>query len=75
MEKANREAFLKASDLRGCSLDQLKEIVREARQILLDLRTEAALMGHAEKPHLLKACRRLIARALTFIKEKEHIHA
>ena len=68
MKSANQEVFISAEFLRESSPDELVAAIDEAQQKLLELRSEAnfAPLG---KPHLVKAYKKLIARAKTILRE------
>ncbi len=61
----------KANDLRDKSIEELKLDYDDARKELFQLRTDLHRDKKAEKPHLLHAKRRDIARLLTILHEKQ----
>jgi len=60
---------MKASQIREMTREELEQKHRELREEHFKLRFQAA-SGQMEKPHLLKAVRRDIARVLTVKREK-----
>lgn len=67
MKKENREVMLSMEDLRACSDKELNTIINESQQAILGIRTEGQFCP-IEKPHLLKAHKKLIARCKTILK-------
>lgn len=64
----------KIKDLRENSVAELEKDLRDQRQELLDSRLKKKT-GQLERPHLLKALRRNIARLETLISEKKRATA
>lgn len=63
---------MKAADLRGYSLHELHELLRQKRQELAELRYKNAQSPLSNAPTTLPALRKTIARILTVINEKRH---
>jgi large subunit ribosomal protein L29 len=61
----------KAKDLRDNSIEELEASYSDIRKELFDLKNSRERDKKLEKPHLLRAKRREIARLLTIINEKE----
>lgn len=61
---------MKASQIREMNREELDQKYRELREEHFNLRFQAA-SGQIEKPHLLSAVRRDIARVLTIINEQQ----
>ncbi len=61
---------MKASQIREMTREELEQKYRELREEHFNLRFQAAT-GQIEKPHLLRAVRRDIARVLTIIEEQK----
>ncbi len=62
---------MKAQDLRNQSIQELNALVREEKRNIFDLVNSVRASKKAEKPSLIGAKRKDIARLLTVIKEKE----
>ena len=61
---------MKASQIREMTREELEQKYRELREEHFNLRFQAAT-GQIEKPHLLRAVRRDIARVRTIIEEQK----
>ena len=61
---------MKSSQIREMTREELEQKYRELREEHFNLRFQAAT-GQIEKPHLLRAVRRDIARVLTIIGEQK----
>ncbi len=61
---------MKASQIREMTREELEQKYRELREEHFNLRFQAAT-GQIEKPHLLRAVRRDIARVRTIIAEQQ----
>ncbi|MEM2282111.1 MAG: 50S ribosomal protein L29 [Candidatus Hadarchaeales archaeon] len=64
-------ARLRADELRGMSIGEMKEKLRELREELSRERARTAAGGSTENPMRIRELRRAIARVLTVIKEEE----
>ncbi len=76
MKAENKEIFMDAETLRESSTEELEGALRETKERLHTIRSDAAVIGSAkrldcEKPHLMKGCRKLIARIETILRERE----
>ncbi len=60
---------LRADELRGMSIEELKEKLRELRAELAKERAVARAGGTTENPMRIRELRRAIARVLTVIRE------
>ena len=61
---------MKAEELRGLSIPELREKVRELREELFNLRFQKSI-HQLENPMRIRQVKRDIARVLTVIREKE----
>ncbi len=61
--------MIKANELRNMTTDEIAQKVDTLKKELFNMRTEAKA-GRIEKPHMLKAVRKDIARCETVLKEK-----
>ncbi|MDP8236958.1 MAG: 50S ribosomal protein L29 [Candidatus Erginobacter occultus] len=61
---------MKASQIREMTREELEQKHRDLREEHFNLRFQAAT-GQIEKPHLLRAVRRDIARVLSIIEEQK----
>lgn len=61
---------MKAKDIRELSAQELAKKIRDTREELLQLRMRKQT-GQVERPHMLKALRRDIARMETILQQKE----
>jgi large subunit ribosomal protein L29 len=61
---------MKASQIREMTREELEQKYRDLREEHFNLRFQAAT-GQIEKPHLLRAVRRDIARVRTIIQEQK----
>jgi large subunit ribosomal protein L29 len=61
---------MKASQIREMTREELEQKYRDLREEHFNLRFQAAT-GQIEKPHLLRAVRRDIARVRTIIEEQK----
>lgn len=63
---------MKSSDIRELSVSELQKRLRDSRSELLNLRLRKQT-GQVEKPHLLRAIRRDIARFETILRQKKTV--
>ncbi len=63
---------MKASEIREFSLNELEKKLRDSRSELLNLRLRKQT-GQVEKPHLIRALRRDIARLETILRQKNNV--
>ncbi len=63
---------MKVADLRGYSLRELHQLLRQKRQELVELRYKNAQSPLSNAPTTIPALRKTIARILTIINEKRH---
>ena len=72
MKKENAEVMIKAEDLRQATDEELEQVIEESTQKLHEMRS-ADMHGNKwipKKPHLIKAHKKLIARANTILRER-----
>jgi ribosomal protein L29 len=66
--------MMTVSQLRECTDTELNGIIKESQQAILDMRHQAAcIVMPIEKPHLIRAHKKLIARCKTVLKEQSCI--
>lgn len=63
---------MKASEIREYSQNELEKKLRDSRSELLNLRLRKQT-GQVEKPHLIRALRRDIARLETVLRQKNNV--
>lgn len=63
---------MKASEIRELSQNELEKKLRDIRSELLNLRLRKQT-GQVEKPHLIRALRRDIARLETILRQKNNV--
>lgn len=63
---------MKASDIREYSQKELDKKLRDTRSELLNLRLRKQT-GQVEKPHMIRALRRDIARLETILRQKNNV--
>lgn len=63
---------MKASEIREYSQNELEKKLRDSRSELLNLRLRKQT-GQVEKPHLIRALRRDIARLETILRQKNNV--
>lgn len=63
-------AILRADEIRGMSIEELAERLKEFRAELARARATAAAGGSLENPKRIKELKRVIARILTIMEEK-----
>lgn len=61
---------MKAQDYRNQSIQELEAQLKDEKRNLFDLVNNVRLTKTAEKPHLINAKRKDIARLLTVLREK-----
>lgn len=64
-------AILRADEIRGMSIEEMVERLKEFRAELARARATAAAGGSLENPARIKELKRAIARILTIMKEKQ----
>ncbi len=64
-------AILRADEIRGMSIEEMVERLKEFRAELARTRATAAAGGSLENPARIKELKRAIARILTIMKEKQ----
>lgn len=69
MRQENQEVFISAQALRESTPEEIRALIAEAQQKLLDLKTQAQYRPPYDNSHLFKGYRRLIARAKTILRE------
>jgi len=71
----NMEIKYTSEYLRTLTFQQLTELEKETRAVILEMNTQAAQEGHGrirntKAPHVYNTCRKLIARIQTAVNEK-----
>lgn len=72
MRDENKEVFVPVADLRESTPDELRAVIAETKQKLLEIREQNSYGRKFEppKPHLIREYKKLIARCETLLREK-----
>ena len=72
MKDENRELFLEPEALRGCTDEQLENVISEGEQRIYEIRQQSMHGNKVDikQPHQIKALKKQIARCKTILRER-----